>query len=316
MVDVKVNDDDTAAIVLTKSSQPITTLDVTEQAVGGATYDVALSNEPGAQVTVDVTSGTPAKATVSPASLTFTTTNWAMVQTVTVNGLDDADPDDESVTVTHLASGAGSGYEDPDDTGPLTAASQTLTVNVEDNDVPKLRVSETALTITEGATGSFTVRLNSLPTASVTVDITSDNADVRLSSDGGTTYGSSATLTFDRTGTNIWSTPRTVNVQAGEDNDGDADSASLTFAISGGDYGTVTHSAISVPVTDNDDKGITLNPATLPVDEGAAAPASYTVVLDTEPSGAVAVSVSSNAAEVSISTPQRRGLRRQPGPLL
>ena len=164
-VDVTVNDDDTAAIVLTKNSQPITALDVTEQAVGGATYDVALSNLPGADVIVSVTSGTPAKATVSPASLTFTTTNWNMVQTVTVNGLDDADPDDETVTITHLASGAGSGYEDPDGNGPLTAASQTLTVNVEDNDVPKLRVSETALTITEGTTGSFTVRLNSLPTA-------------------------------------------------------------------------------------------------------------------------------------------------------
>ena len=98
---------------------------------------------------------------------------------------------------------------------------------------------------------------------------------------------------------------RTVNVQAGEDNDGDADSASLTFDISGGDYGDGRRTdAISVPVMDNDDpKGITLNPATLPVDEGAAAPASYTVSFGyAEPSGAVAVSVTSNADEVSIST--------------
>ena len=303
-VDVTVNDDDTAAIVLTKNSQPITTLDVTEQAVGGATYDVALSNLPGAEVTVSVTSGTPAKATVSPASLTFTTTNWAMVQTVTVNGLDDADPDDESVTVTHLASGAGSGYEDPDDTGPMTAASQTLTVNVEDNDVPKLRVSETALTITEGATGSFTVRLNSLPTASVTVSITSSNDDVKMREGGSGNYVSPLTLTFNRMGSSrLWSSDQTVNVQAGEDADGDADSSSLTFAISGGDYDDVEHAAISVSVTDDDPKGITLSESNLGVDEGDET--SYTVRLATQPSGAVQVSVTtsgSDRAKVSVSS--------------
>ena len=303
-VDVTVNDDDTAAIVLTKNSSPITALDVTEQAVGGATYDVALSNLPGAQVTVSVTSGTPAKATVSPASLTFTTTNWAMVQTVTVNGLDDADPDDESVTVTHLASGAGSGYEDPDGNGPLTAASASLTVNVEDNDVPKLRVSETALTITEGATGSFTVRLNSLPTANVSVAITSSNADVKMRVGNSDPYVSPLTLTFNATGAiaSLWSTDRTVNVQAGEDPDGDADSASLTFAISGGDYDDVDHDAIPVAVSDDDPKGITLDASNLPVDEGAEA--SYTVKLDTRPSGAVQVSVTtsgSDRAKVSVS---------------
>ena len=303
-VDVTVNDDDTAAIVLTKSGSAITTLDVTEQAVGGATYDVALSNEPGAQVIVSVTSGTPAKATVSPASLTFTTTNWAMVQTVTVNGLDDADPDDETVTVTHLASGAGSGYEDPDDTGPLTAASQTLTVNVEDNDVPKLRVSETALTITEGSTGSFTVRLNSLPTANVSVAITSSNADVKMREGSTGNYVSPLTLTFNRMGSSrLWSADQTVNVQAVDDADGDDDSASLTFAISGGDYDDVDHDAIPVSVTDDDPKGIALSTTNLEVDEGAEA--SYTVKLATRPSGAVQVSVTtsgSNRAKVSVST--------------
>ena len=55
-VDVTVNDDDTAAIVLTKNSQPITALDVIEQGTA-VTYDVALSNLPGANVTVDVRSG-------------------------------------------------------------------------------------------------------------------------------------------------------------------------------------------------------------------------------------------------------------------
>ena len=303
-VDVTVKDDDTAAIVLTKSGSAITTLDVTEEAAGGATYDVALSNLPGAQVTVSVTSGTPAKATVSPASLTFTTTNWAMVQTVTVNGLDDADPDDESVTITHLASGAGSGYEDPDGNGPLTAASQTLTVNVEDNDVPKLRVSETALTITEGSTGSFTVRLNSLPTANVSVRITSSNADVKMREGSTGNYVSPLTLTFNRTGgSRLWNAVQTVNVQAGEDPDGDADSASLTFAISGGDYDDVDHDAISVSVNDDDPKGIALSESNLAVSEDRT-PASYTVKLDTQPSGAVTVSVTtsgSDRAKVSVS---------------
>ena len=308
-VGVTVDDNDTAAILLTQNGNPITAALAIIEQDAAVTYGVALSNLPSAAVTVNVSSDNAA-VTVNPSSLMFTTGDYATPKTVTLNAPDDGNSIHESVTITHTASGAGSGYEDPDDTGPLTAVSKTLTVSVTDNDTPSLRVSDSSLTLTEDTTGnghqdSFTVRLNSQPTATVTVAITSSNTDVRLSSDGGTTYGSSVSLTFT---TSTWGTTQPVNVQAGEDNDGDDDTASLSFEISGGNYGTVMHSAVSVTVTDKDDKGITLSETgNLDVREGEA-PASYTVELDTEPSAAVRVSVSSsNSAKVSVSASSSGG---------
>ena len=303
-VGVTVDDNDTAAIVLTQNGNPITAALAIIEQDAAVTYGVALSNLPSAGVTVMVSSD-DAAVTVSPPSLSFDNTDWSTPKTVTLNAPDDGNSIHESVTITHTASGAGSGYEDPDDTGPLSAVSKTLSVSVTDNDTPSLRVSDSSLTLTEDTMGnghqdSFTVRLNSQPTASVTVAITSSNSDVRLSSDGGTTYGSSVSLSFT---TSTWNATQPVNVQAEEDADGDDDTASLSFNISGGNYGTVMHSAVSVTVTDKDDKGITLSETgSLAVREGEA-PASYTVELDTEPSAAVRVSVSSsNDAKVSVSS--------------
>ena len=311
-VDVTVDDNDTAAILLTQNGNPITAALAMNEQDAAVTYGVALSNLPSAGVTVMVSSD-DAAVTVSAASLSFDSTDWSAPKMVTLNAPDDGNSIHESVTITHTASGAGSGYEDPDGGGPLMAVSKTLTVSVTDNDTPSLRVSESSLTLNEDTMGnghqdSFDVRLNTQPTAAVTVTVSSDNADVRLSSDGGTTYGSSVMLSFTAGATGNWGTDQTVNVQAGEDNDGDDDTASLSFQISGGNYGTVTHSAVSVTVMDKDDKGITLSETgSLPVREGEA-PASYTVVLDTEPSAAVRVSVSSsNDAKVSVSASSSGG---------
>ena len=52
-----------------------------------ATYDVQLGERPPAGATVSVVSQATANATVSPATLTFSTTNWNMAQTVTVTGV-------------------------------------------------------------------------------------------------------------------------------------------------------------------------------------------------------------------------------------
>ena len=43
---------------------------------------------------------------MSPASLIFTSQNWATAQTVTVMGVEDNDRDDESVTLSNDPSGA------------------------------------------------------------------------------------------------------------------------------------------------------------------------------------------------------------------
>jgi regulation of enolase protein 1 (concanavalin A-like superfamily) len=73
------------------------------------TFTVRLAAQPGANIVVNLakTSG-DAEATVSPTSLTFTSSNWSTPQTVRVTAGEDTDTLNESVAVTCSASGLSS----------------------------------------------------------------------------------------------------------------------------------------------------------------------------------------------------------------
>ena len=77
---------------------PTTGLTTTE-AGGTATFTVVLNTQPTADVTIGLSSSDTTEGTVLPASLTFTTANWNVAQTVTVTGVDDA-LDDGNVAYT------------------------------------------------------------------------------------------------------------------------------------------------------------------------------------------------------------------------
>ncbi len=93
--------------------------DVAVDEGGTAGYTVKLDARPSASVTVSIASGDADAATVSPASLTFTATDWNTAQTVTVTGVADDDGNHESVTLTHSVAGF---------------APRTVTAAVNDND--------------------------------------------------------------------------------------------------------------------------------------------------------------------------------------
>ena len=99
---VSVDDDDVANLELDLS---VSSLDLDEVGEDG-TYTVQLSGQPTAAVTVAVESDDTGAASVTPAKLTFTTTNWDEAQTVTVSPKNDGDLDDETVEITHAASGS------------------------------------------------------------------------------------------------------------------------------------------------------------------------------------------------------------------
>jgi len=68
---------------------PTSGLTTTE--IGGtAQFTVVLSTQPTANVTINLSSNDLTEGTVSPASLTFTTSNWNTPRTVTVTGVNDA----------------------------------------------------------------------------------------------------------------------------------------------------------------------------------------------------------------------------------
>ena len=102
-------------------------------------------------------------------------------------------------------------------------------------------VSATVLTVNEGTTGTYTVVLNSQPTASVTVTPSrTGSSDVTFSP---------PTLTFTAS---TWDTVQQVTVTAAQDSDAVDDSATISHAVTGGDYVGVTVESVVVTVDDDE----------------------------------------------------------------
>ena len=100
-----------------------TELTVTEEDATGDSYTVVLDSQPTAGVTVTVAGHSGTEVTTSPATLTFSTTNWETPQTVTVTAAADANLVNEMVTLTHSAASADSDYSG------ISIASVAVTVN-------------------------------------------------------------------------------------------------------------------------------------------------------------------------------------------
>ena len=246
---------------------------------GTATYTVKLDTAPTDDVTVAITSNNT-DVTVSSSPLTFTTSDWSTEQTVTVTARQDADAANDMATLTHNPSGANYG----------SVSNAILMVTVTDDDTAGVTVTPTSLMVNEGGTNTYTVVLDTEPTATVTVTIVdpTDNADV---------MANPASLTFS---TLNWNTAQTVTVSAAEDADSARDRATVTHTVAGGDYDGVTADSVAVTVTDNDTPGVTVTPPSLTVGEGSTG--TYDVVLNTQPTGAVMVAISSNNPDVTVSS--------------
>ena len=143
---------------------------------------------------------------------------------------------------------------------------------------PRLVVSPTKLSVTEGTTGdTYRVRLATAPGGPVTVTPKSNDTEAATVSP--------ATLSFTK---DNWGTDQTVTVTGVEDDDGADESVTVTHTVSG--YGSVTSGpSVAVTVTDPDTVApdIVLNPTSLSITEGEKE--TYTVKLDLKPSATVTV---------------------------
>ena len=251
-----------------------------------ATYRVRLDAQPTGTVTVTVR-GATGDVTVDPARLIFTTSTWMTGQPVEVKVGQDADGvEDADVTLTHAASGGG--YD---------VTGGTVTVTPEDDDEPGVTVTPRALTVTEGSSSAYTVVLNTEPTRQVTVTLGGlDMAGMQ------SLVVTPPTLTFDHRN---WRIPKTVTVMANEDNDGtgtpDGSPVRLTHSISGGEYDDVSALDVSVTVRDNDTVGVTVKPRQLEIPQGSSR--TYTVVLNTKPTGDVTVTVTAPSGVTASPSP-------------
>ena len=222
---ITVVDDDIPGIVLEPRS-----IEITEG--GTASYTVALALQPTETVTVTMTTALSATdLSVDTTELYFTPENWNQPQTVNVDAMEDVDAvADETVTLVHEASG-----------GAYEGVTSEATVTIKENDAPNVTVSSTALQILEGMNEMYSVVLTSQPTGDVTLTMDTDLAVTDLSATPSPTE-----LTFT---TLNWNQPQTVTVSAAVDADAVDDPAvTLEHSVSGGDYGGVTVSSVTVTI--------------------------------------------------------------------
>ncbi|MBA3540116.1 MAG: calcium-binding protein, partial [Deltaproteobacteria bacterium] len=278
-------DNDTAGITVT----PLTL--TTTEAGGAATFSIVLNSQPTADVTIALTSNDTTEGTVDPDSVTFTSLNWNAPQVVTVTGVDDAVADGNQPyrIVTAAAISADLDY--------ATRDAADVNVSNTDNDTASITVSpNTGLTTTEaGGQATFTVVLNSQPTSDVTIGLTSSD----------TTEGtvSPASVVFT---TANWNAPQTVTITGQNDAfvDGNQPYTIITAAAISADasYSNVNATNVSVTNTDNDTAGITVIPSAGLITSEAGLQATFTVVLNSQPSADVTIGLtSSDTTEGSIS---------------
>ncbi|MEZ6088478.1 MAG: GEVED domain-containing protein [Pirellulaceae bacterium] len=257
------------------------------------TFTVALDTLPLADVIIDLSSSLPSEATVSPARLTFSPTNGTTPQTVTVTGVDDSVDDGDS-PFTILTAPVVS--NDPFYSG--LDADDVAGVNI-DNDIAGVTLSKTSglATSEAGGSDSFTIVLNTKPSADVTIAVSSSKPTEATVSPQQVVF----------TPTN-WNLPKTISVSGVDDQiDDDAVSFSIvTHAAVSEDpkYNQLNPSDVTGSNADDDVAGVTLTGTSgLTVDEAGQSPATFTIALNTIPVAPVTLNLSlSDSSEGTLET--------------
>ncbi len=286
------SDDEVPAVTVSPTAGLITT-----EAGGVANFTMVLGCEPGAAVTLSVSSGDSTEGVVLPSSVTFTTADWETPKTFTVTGQDDVTTDGDLVysIVTAPGTSTSPGYQglDPDD----------VELTNTDDDFPEVRVTPTGgLTTTEAAGRAFfTVVLGTAPSASVTIPLTSsDTTEGRVSP---------ASVIFSTTN---WNVSKSVTVTGQDDDvlDGNSDYLVRTgpAVTSDPQYsadGGVDAPDVALTNLDNDDAGFAVNPTTNLRTVESGQTASFTVALTSQPAANVSIDVVSEDLSEAAVNPSR-----------
>ena len=284
---------------------------VSEDMKGPVTFTLTLTGRSAADVTVDYATGqaqvlsrlaarqgiTPATAgedyTAATGTVTFSPGD--ATKQVTVQLTDDDVSEDTEFFGFKISNAKNAQLRNE-------ATEEVADVGLLDDDPRGVAIDPTSISLEEPAPGeaavasSYTVKLNSKPTDTVTVTIGGANLAVSLS---GATLSNTNTLTFT---TSNWDTAQTVTVTPVEDANGIAETITLTHIQSGGDYTGIAADSVTVNVTDSDTRNVVLSPTSLTVTEGDDTGVSYTVKLSTQPSDTITVTIGGHSGtDLSIS---------------
>ena len=272
-VRVSVTDDDTPEIIISPTSMLV------PEGITGR-YTVKLNGQPNETTIVrfSVPEAQQDLVNVSRERITFRRGDWNRTRIVEVEALQDDDQFNDSVNIGHTAEGA-----------EFDGLSKNFTVVIEDDDKPGVRVSTNRVTVGEGNTVSWRVRLNTEPTGDVTVTVASPDA--------GAVTVEPAELTFT---TSNWGREQTVTATAEEDDDFSDETVSITHDAANGGYDTVPVKPVEVVVDDDEEASVLLSVDSLEVAE--AGTNNYVITLAAQPKSPVTI-----AAAVGSDEQARRG---------
>ena len=273
---------------------------VSEDMKGPVTFTLTLTGRSAADVTVDYATGQPqvlsglaarqgitsatAGEDYTAATGTVTFSPGDATKQVTVQLTDDDVSEDTEFFGFKISNAQNAQLRNE-------ATEKVADVGLLDDDPRGVAIDPTSVSLEEPAPGetavasSYTVKLNSKPTETVTVTIGGVNPAVSLS---GATLSNTSTLTFT---TSNWDTAQTVTVTPVEDANGIGETITLTHIQSGGDYTGIAADSVTVNVTDSDTRNVVLSPTSLTLTEGGDTGDSYTVKLAAQPSDTVTVTI-------------------------
>ncbi|MEG3911821.1 SBBP repeat-containing protein, partial [Microcoleus sp. w2-18aC6] len=248
------------------------------------TYTVVLTNQPTANVAIALNTDSQ----IQPiAGISFTPTNWFVPQTVTVSAVEDslAETSPHTGPIAHTAISTDANYNGT--TASFTVngtAGNTVKANITDNDTAGVSITPANTTATEGgATGTYTVKLNTQPIAPVTINLATGSQIQPITA-----------LTFTA---NNWNVAQTVAVAAVDDNAVEGNHAGAiahTATSNDTNYNSITIPAVSVAITDNDTAGVSITPTNTTATEGGAT-GTYTVKLNTQPIAPVTINLATGS---------------------
>jgi len=253
---------------------------------------VTLKSQPQWPVTINVQSSDESEGIVDTTQLYFNASNWDVSQTVVVYGVDDrVDDGDVLYTVSFNTTAS----IDPDYYG-LPPVDIALT-NVDDDSSGVTVTPNGGLVTTEaGAASAFTVVLTSEPTAAVTITLNSSDITEGVIN--------TSSLGFDASN---WQVPQTVTVISVNDNVDDGDqtySIALDLSSSNDPVYKVLPSLGVTAINQDDDVSrviVTPDSGLLTTEMGGSA--NFTVVLASEPTAPVTITLTSSDTTEGIVIP-------------
>ncbi len=262
----------------------------TNEGGGTATFNIELTSQPKANVTIALTSSDTTEGTVSPNQVVFTSDNYKSAQVVTVRGVNDDVYDGDQpyriVTAVPVTDDPEYAKLDPPNVEVLNQDNDTAGITVEPKD-------KTLVTGENGQTATFTVRLNSQPKKDVVLGMASTE----------TKEGTISPTSLRFTETN-WRGAQTVTIKGQQDsvNDGDQayrirfDPVQSEDPDYGGDPQKLRPLDVKCSNVDDDSPFIRLtNFANLTTSEKpGSSPAQFRVALGSQPKANVTINVSSS----------------------